>query len=148
MLEKLESVGQADTGDSARSDDPLLDRLEQVVAIMARNPWLFREQGAVVPTWRYTAKRKLGPYYELRYRESGRQRVIYLGRSKELAEMMTEVLRRWQLTHKQELLLRQTRSQVAKALRRQKLALEQQLQLELGLSLQGYEVRGAGQVTN
>ena len=46
---------------------------------------LLRHQGAVVATWRTQRGRTSGPFYRLAYRQGGRQRSIYLGRSALLA---------------------------------------------------------------
>ncbi|MHB1034349.1 MAG: hypothetical protein ACYC0Y_06855, partial [Pirellulales bacterium] len=64
-MEKSQPVGQFD---AIRAQ--ILDRR----AIFAR-------QGSVVATWRTRGGARFGPYYQLAYREAGRQRAIYLGRS-------------------------------------------------------------------
>ncbi len=42
---------------------------------------LFSRQGTVIATWRDYHGRKLGPYYRLAWRDSGRQCSLYLGAS-------------------------------------------------------------------
>ncbi|MHB1038659.1 MAG: hypothetical protein ACYC0Y_28885, partial [Pirellulales bacterium] len=49
---------------------------------------IFARQGFVVATWRTRGGARFGPYYQLAYREAGRQRAIYLGRSAELADQV------------------------------------------------------------
>ncbi|MHB9050100.1 MAG: hypothetical protein ACYC35_29650, partial [Pirellulales bacterium] len=59
--------------------------------ILARRE-IFARQGSVVATWRTRGGARFGPYYQLVYREAGRQRAIYLGRSAELADQVRALL--------------------------------------------------------
>ncbi|MHB9047466.1 MAG: hypothetical protein ACYC35_16120 [Pirellulales bacterium] len=59
--------------------------------ILARRA-IFARQGFVVATWRTRGGARFGPYYQLAYREAGRQRAIYLGRSAELADQVRALL--------------------------------------------------------
>ncbi len=68
----------------------------RVLALIASKVELFTWQGAVVATWRWYRGRKLGPYWRLAYRESGRQCSIYLGRSGEGVERVRRVRARLQ----------------------------------------------------
>jgi len=108
--------------------------------IVARREVLARA-GSVVATWRTYRGRRLGPYYRLSYREDGRQRSIYLGRSSQLAEHVRGLLTDCQRPARQAHELRRTRAVLMKDLRRQKAAWDQELQAA-GLYARGYVVRG------
>ena len=102
---------------------------------------LLAKQGSVIETWRTYKSQKLGPYFRLAYRERGRQRSIYLGRSRELADQVRELLRECQAPshqHKAWQALRQRAGEDFKKCRdtwREELA-------KVGLCLKGNEARG------
>jgi len=102
---------------------------------------LLARAGSVVATWRTYRGRRLGPYYRLSYREDGRQRSIYLGRSPGLVERVRGLLQDWQRPVRQANEFRRTRAVLMKDLRRQKVAWHRELRAA-GLYSRGYVVRG------
>ncbi len=84
---------------------------------------------------------RLGPFYELRYREGGRQCRVYLGRCLELAEEVSRRLGQMQAPRREgrqwELLCKRQRATG----RRLKAKLNAAL-AAVGLRLQGFELRG------
>ncbi len=122
-------------------DQRLAARLEAIARQVLARRAEFARQGAVVATWRWRGGRRLGPYYRLAYREHGRQRSIYLGRSEGLAEKV-----RWLLADVQAPLRRhrawlRTRARLAAQLRRQKARWREALR-SWGLYTKGCAVRG------
>lgn len=73
-----------------------------------------RSQGFVNPEFRYRSGRRWGPYYKLRWRQNGRQRVLYLGADEIAVSRIRKALEVWQqpvrLAKEAENLLRQTRT--------------------------------------
>ncbi|MHB1038549.1 MAG: hypothetical protein ACYC0Y_28330 [Pirellulales bacterium] len=53
---------------------------------------IFARQGFVVATWRTRGGVRFGPYYQLAYREAGRQQSLYLGASAALADQVRGLL--------------------------------------------------------
>lgn len=97
--------------------------------------------GSIVKSFRTYRGRRLGPFYRLAYRESGRQKTIYLGRDAELVAAARGLLEAQQARERIRRILRRQRSAVQAGLRAAKAAWAQELEKN-GLSLQGYEVRG------
>lgn len=99
-----------------------------------------RNQGFVAPEYRVRAGRRWGPCYKLRWRQEGRQRVLYLGIDERAVSEIRAALERWQRTarlHKEvEELFRQTR----KSLKSLKNALTPQICVN-GKRWHGYETR-------
>lgn len=111
------------------------------LALIAAQPRLFARQGVVVANWRTRRGRRVGPYYELSYREARRQRSIYLGRPGPLVDQVRQALAAVQGPWREREALRRARRSVSAALRVQKAELAARLQ-RIGLRLKGYEVRG------
>jgi len=103
---------------------------------------VFLRQGSVVTSWRTYRGHRLGPFFSLRYRVSGRQSAFYLGRSIMLAERVKGLLREMQHERQFSRLNRQARAE----LRQCKQLWEQDL-ASVGLSRKGFEVRGWNGVT-
>ena len=95
----------------------------------------------MVATWQRWKGRKLGPYYRLSYREAGRQRSVYLGRSGPLAEQVREALAALQRGVRRSRAYERVRREIRGGLRAHKALLDAALR-GLGLHLQGYSVRG------
>jgi len=55
-----------------------------------------RRQGFVTGEFCVRGGRRLGPYFKLRWRSAGRQRVVYLGADARRAEAVRGALARWQ----------------------------------------------------
>jgi hypothetical protein len=120
----------------------LVDQRFQRVAkrILAQAELMARE-AAVVASWCRRRERKFGPYWRVAYRDRGRQKSIYLGRSDSLAEKVRRLLddlRRPQRERDDWLRLH---AQARTELRRQKRMWERQLRAR-GLYSRGYAVRG------
>jgi hypothetical protein len=118
-----------------------LPRLERVRAYVRAHPALFAAQGSVVATWRTDAGRRLGPYFQLAWRQSGRQHWLYLGRSNGLAERVRQLLATLQAPRRHRRLIERLNAQVRASLRRSKLELKALL-APLGIQLKGFEFRG------
>lgn len=129
-MEKREAVSQ-----KAR------ERLERVQSYLVARPALFAAQGTVVATWRTYRGRRLGPYFQLAWREGGRQRWLYLGRSEELADRVRDLLDRLQRPCRQRRLFARLKRQARSALRRWKAQLDRLL-ARWGIELKGFEFRG------
>ncbi len=112
-----------------------------VLKFLDDHPELFRRQGSVRETWRTCRGKSFGPFYELRYREGSRLVSRYLGRSRERAEQVRVHLREMQAGRRDELQWRQTCKRHRAIGRQLKANLRRELQ-QLGLRLQGFEVRG------
>jgi len=112
-------------------------RLAILIEKILANRDLFTRQGSIVQSWRYKNGRKIGPYYRLVYRDAGRRRSLYLGRSEELVRQVRRVLESLQRPRN----LRRTKKSVQAALRRQKAEWRAELQAA-GLTPRGYDVRG------
>lgn len=108
--------------------------------IMA-NREIFSRQGSVVATWRTYHGRRMGPYFRLAYRDSGRQRSVYLGRSRELADRVREMLHTLQAPLAEHRKWNRLRAQARVELRRVKSLWAGEL-ANFGLHLKGYEIRG------
>jgi hypothetical protein len=94
-----------------------------------------------VETWRFHRGRRLGPYYQLRYREQHCGRSLYLGRDPALAEQVRERLRQMQATQR---VLREAKKewQRERATLRQLLAPARAELRRIGLWMKGFEIRG------
>ena len=55
-----------------------------------------RNQGFLASEFRVRAGRRWGPYYKLRWRQNGRQRVLYLGIDENAVSEIRKVLETWQ----------------------------------------------------
>ena len=99
-----------------------------------------RHQGFVAPEFRVRAGRRWGPCYKLRWRQHGRQRVLYLGIDEDVVSEIRAALERWQQTARLqkeiEGLFRQTRT----AMRSLKDTLAPQISAA-GMSWHGYQPR-------
>jgi hypothetical protein len=102
---------------------------------------LFAHQGAIVASWKTYRGRKLGPYYRLAYRANGRQRSIYLGKSKILLRQVRRLLEKLQKTAKTKRILHQAQKAAQTALKIHMAQFRIDL-LRVGLHLRGFAVRG------
>ncbi len=92
-------------------------------------------------TWREYQGRRLGPYYRLAWREEGRQRSLYLGRSTWVVEKVRELLANLQKELREGRVLQRLERAARAASRWSKGLVREQLG-RLGLTLKGFEVRG------
>jgi hypothetical protein len=109
--------------------------------LTAPRPDLFARQGHVAATWRRRNGKMFGPYYQLRYRQDGRQRAVYLGRDGQLVQRVRQELQKHQTPSAERRTLNRLERQIRRSLRVQKLTLAALLR-PLGLRLKGTEVRG------
>ena len=130
-MEKRSPVNQKDAG-----------RFLRVQAFLQAHQALFANQGIVAATWRTYRGKRLGPYFQLAYRDRGRQHWVYLGRSPDLADRVRNLLARLQAPRDRRRQSRRLQSQVRSSLRRAKNHLAQILAV-WGINLKGFEFRGA-----
>ena len=123
------------------ADQKAADRLERIESFLRRHQALFATRGAVVATWRVYRNRRLGPYFQIVYRQAGRQRALYIGRSKDLADRLRRFLDRFQGAHRERRLLKRFQTQARASLRRAKAQLKELLALR-GIQMKGFEFRG------
>jgi heat shock protein HspQ len=116
-------------------DQNISTRFERLQAFILDNRPLFATTGAVVASWRYYRKKRLGPFYRLAYRNRNRQCSIYLGRSQLLAEKVRLLLADIQFRR----ISRRLRSQIRASLRLHKIQLKNTL-LACGYYMKGYEI--------
>jgi hypothetical protein len=102
---------------------------------------LFAHQGTIVASWRTYNGRKLGPYYRLAYRAEGRQRSLYLGKSKNLLRHVRRLLEKLQNPLKTRRILHQAQKAAQADLKRHMAQFRIDL-LRVGLQLRGYAARG------
>jgi len=123
------------------ADQKTTARLERIESFLRRHQALFATQGTVVATWRVYRNRRLGPYFQIVYRHSRRQRALYIGRSKELADRVRRLLHQFQRSHRTRRLYKRLQTQARASLRRAKAQLRRMLALR-GIALKGFEFRG------
>ena len=123
-------------------DQKIAARLDRVEAQLSAHPALFATQGAVLATWRTYRGRRLGPYFRVSWRERGRQRSIYLGRSEELASRVRRLLDDRHRPRREKRRFERLKAQVRASLRRCKARLKEELAM-IGIHLKGFEFRGA-----
>ncbi len=116
-------------------------RLQHVQHFIKANPQIFARQGTVAATWRTYKGKRLGPYYQLTYRDQDRQHWLYLGRSEQLAHQVREFLHNLHRPRDQHRLNRRLQSQARTSLRLAKTHLKQLL-APRGITLKGWEFRG------
>lgn len=117
-----------------KRQDILLAKIREVAPVLAAT-------GSIVETWRTYQGRRLGPYYRLAYRESGRQKTIYVGKDAELVAAARSLLEELQVNERIRRTMERQQLAVRAGLRAAKAAWAQELQ-KSGLTLKGYEVRG------
>jgi hypothetical protein len=116
-------------------------RRQKVLAFIKAHKEALARQGSVVKSFRRRAGRVVGPYYRLAFRDSRRQRSVYLGADAELAAEVHAMLQEIQGTREERRALRQLKRSIRKALSECKAQLRRELG-HRGLWLKGYEVRG------
>ncbi len=119
----------------------VIERFERVRAYLVARPALFAAQGSVVATSRTYRGRQLGPYFQVAWREAGRQRRLYLGRSLELVDRVRKLLDQLQQPLRQRRLFARLKRQTRSALRRWMADLRPLL-AGWGIELKGFEFRG------
>jgi hypothetical protein len=115
--------------------------LPSPLELIAARPEFFMRRGAVVSTWRRKKECRNGPYYQLCFREDGRQRWVYLGRDGPLVEAVRQALAQLQQPLERHRQYLRTRKRLMAAMRQHKVRLDANLR-RIGLRLQGFEVRG------
>lgn len=116
-------------------------KLERVRAFVLNRPALFAGRGAVVASWKNWQGKRLGPYYRLAFREDGRQRSLYLGRSEALAEQVRRLLDGLHAPREERLVRKRLLAQARAEVRRVKKDLEREA-AAVGIRMKGWEFRG------
>ncbi|MHB9045564.1 MAG: hypothetical protein ACYC35_06430 [Pirellulales bacterium] len=128
-----------------------VNQLATIRAQILNRRAIFARQGFVVATWRMRGGARFGPYYQLAYREAGRQRAIYLGRSDALAEQVRVLLAELQQPLRDDRLLDRLAAEARASLRRANAELNRVLGT-FGFYLKGRHefrrLRGAGAVAS
>jgi len=142
-VEKREVVEQGgpEGGAIVEKQGVVDQKADRAMGVMAARPGVFARQGAVVASWRAYRGRRLGPYWRLAYREGGRQRSVYLGRSGSGVKRVRGALARLQRPLRSRRAVRRLRRRVKASMRKCLTALDRQLD-RLGLWRKGFEVRG------
>jgi hypothetical protein len=115
-------------------DQNFSGRLEKIKSQILARQAVLAEKGNIVTTWRKHGDSISGPYFSLKYYDSGVQRSIYIGRSAELAEKVRLLLSKLQ-SHRT---CRRLHKKIRASLRLQKARLKIDLQTH-GYNLKGYE---------
>lgn len=122
-------------------DQKQLKRREVLLARTREAAPAIAVAGSIVKSWRTYQGRLLGPFYRLAYRESGRQKSIYIGKDAELVSAARLLLDELQATERIRRTMERQRSAVRASPRVAKAAWAQELQKD-GLRLKGFEIRG------
>lgn len=122
-------------------DQKLVKRRDVLLAKIREAAPALAATGSIVETWRTYQGRRLGPYYRLAYRESGRQKTIYVGKDAELVVAARSLLEELHVNERIRRTMERQQLAVRAGLRAAKAAWAQELQ-KSGLTLKGYEVRG------
>jgi hypothetical protein len=102
---------------------------------------VFSRQGTVVASFRTYRGHQLGPYYRLAYRIEGRQRSIYLGKSKKILRQVRRLLEKLQKPMQTKRHLRQAAKTFQETMKKHMAQFRIDL-LKVGLQLRGYAARG------
>ena len=114
---------------------------QRITELIAANTSTFAHQGSVVEGWRDYRGRRLGPYFRLAFRVDGRQKSIYLGADKTLADDIRKRLTALQEVRRKQQALSHLRALIKKSLANHRQRLQAEL-AEVGLYLKGNEIRG------
>lgn len=139
-MDAARSPGTGDGGMNPEKREVVDQKLAAARRLIDERPELFGRQGSVVRTWRTVRGERRGPYFALRYRDAGRQRSLYLGRSPEVAGEVRRLLAGLQAPRQQSQQLARLRRAARAAVRQSKRAWQAELE-RVGWTLQGYEVR-------
>jgi len=138
---QIHQAGAPNTEKRDLVDQKIAARLQRIESYLLEHPELVATQGTLLATWRVYRGRRLGPYFQIAYRQAGRQRAIYVGRSEELAERVRRLLDRLQGLHRGRQVSKRLKAQVRASLRRTKDQLSGLLAV-WGITLKGFEFRG------
>ena len=116
-------------------------RFERIQQFIQAHREIFARGGAIVPTWRTYSGKRLGPYYQLAYRDRGRQHWLYLGRSEQLTRQIRELLDSLHRPRDRHRLYRRLQTQARSSLRRVKAHLKE-VCAKWSITLKGFEFRG------
>jgi hypothetical protein len=112
----------------------ILQKLTTIRHLLAR-------QGSIVQSWRYKNGRKTGPYFRLAYRDEGRQRSIYLGKSPPILDQVRRLLEKFQKPTKIRQILHQAQKTLQPGFKNHQAQFRLELQ-KIGLELRGSVIRG------
>jgi len=134
-------AGPTNTEKRPLADQKAAARLRRIESFLHQHQTLFATQGTVVATWRVYRDRRLGPYFQIVYRQAGRQRALYIGRFREMADRVRRLLDRFQAVHRKRRLSKRLQTQARASLRRAKAQLSKML-ARRGIRMKGFEFRG------
>jgi hypothetical protein len=124
--------------EKSKFDEQKIDvKFAEIEAQVLAMQKVFAIRGSVRVSWRKYRGRTHGPYYELIFRDDARLKAIYLGRSSDLAERVYGLLEKLQTSERKRRLFRQLRIKAARAHRREKKKLDEQL-APLGVYRRGH----------
>ncbi|MBN2579784.1 MAG: DUF1678 domain-containing protein [Pirellulales bacterium] len=122
------------------SSTPIALPADPLKAVRAMKSVLAR-QGTIIASYRTYRGQKLGPYYRLAFRDEGRQRSIYLGKSEIILRQVRNLLEKLQKPLKTRHNLRHAQKVMQAAMKKHMARFRVDL-LRVGLQLRGYAVRG------
>ncbi|MBN2578638.1 MAG: DUF1678 domain-containing protein [Pirellulales bacterium] len=111
-----------------------LDAVRKLKSVLAR-------QGSIVATYRTYNGRKLGPYYRLAYRTEGRQRSLYLGKSKKIVRQVRRLLEKIQKSRNIRRSLHHGYKNLEETMKKHWAQIQVGL-LKVGLQFRGFDIRG------
>jgi hypothetical protein len=118
--------------------DPRFRRIAQRILTHAET---IAREGTIVASWCWRGGHRLGPYWRIAFRDRGRQKSIYLGRSEPLLRQVRQLLVDLKQPQRQEKSLCLLHRQARAELRRRKALWDRDLRAR-GLYTRGYAVRG------
>jgi hypothetical protein len=117
-------------------------RRQHLLRFINQRAGLLARQGTIVGVYRTRSGKRTGPYFFLAFRESGRQRRIYLGCEERLICEIRILLGKIQEPLRRERFLKEQEKIVRRAYACHKAKWREEL-AEVGLRLHGNEVRGS-----
>ncbi len=117
-------------------------RCRRVLQFVSDHAESLARQGTVVEAFRSKGGKRTGPYCYLAFRESGRQRRIYLGAEERLVGEVRSLLERIQGPLRRRRFLQREKQRVRRSHRRHKAKWRDEL-AQIGLRLKGNEIRGS-----
>ena len=118
-----------------------LETMPTPLTFIQNNAQVFARVGSVVASYRTRGTTRYGPYYRVAYRTDGKQRSIYLGRCKELANRARTFLAQLQQPRNYRRMCRKANRERHATLQRVIRGWQQTIRA-YGLDLRGCEIRG------
>lgn len=118
-------------------DQKTLARFESLRTQILERKELIAQGGSLIETWRNHQGKRLGPYYQVAFRENRVLHTLYIGRDEQLATMVSALIDELKTPLREDRILRQLRA-AAKAGLRRALAEADALAVPLGYRRRGY----------